>query len=209
MAKKVLTKGTTAVGTAIFANLLTTEKFKKEDGTVEDTGKFSIQVKFAPEDEAKLMEKIEADWDKFKETLDAAKQKIVEKYEANLGFREYKEETYFKFKMTHIIKVKATGEEFTKTVPIFDAKKHSIANDLKGVGNGSKVRIAYELSPFFMSKSNFGVSLRLSAVQIIDLVEFGGASADSFGFDEEEGFEETGAAMAGRFEEEPEENEDF
>ena len=46
-----------------------------------------------------------------------------------------------------------------------------------------------------MSDKNYGVSLRLSAIQIIDLVEYGGNSAAGFGFDEAEGYKQADADL--------------
>ena len=196
MAKKVYTKGVTAIGEAYFANLHKTERFKKPDGSVEDTGKFSVMLKLAPKDAESLTAKLQAEWDKFEDTLDAAKRKQME-IEPNLGIKEYKEEEYFKFGMKHEVKCK-DGSTFLKTVAIFDAAKNNIFDSTAGgIGNGSKIRVAYSLNPFFMTKTNYGVSLRLEAVQVLDLKSVGGGDAESFGFDEEEGFvdEQDGAAV--------------
>lgn len=187
MAKSKLLAITTEVGTFRYASLLQTEKFKQPDGSIKDTGKFTVQVRFTPEFTEKLKARILAEWEKFEETIEPAKRKKM-KIEPNIGIKEDKDENeYFKFSMNHIIKCK-DGSTFEKNVPIFDAKKNSIAKDLTSIGNGTKGRIAFEVNPFMMTATNYGCSLRLSGVQITDLVEFGGQSADAFGFDEEEGF---------------------
>ena len=69
---------------------------------------------------------------------------------------------------------------------VFDAKGKSILNDCK-VGNGTLARISYEANHY--KGFGGGINLYLKGVQILDLVEYTGASADYFGFDEQDGFE--------------------
>lgn len=99
--------------------------------------------------------------------------------------------TIFKLRQYASFESKKTGEVFTKTIPLFDAagKKCSPM-----VGGGSKLKANIELYPWYSAKDNeVGVKLRLNAVQIIDLVEYGsGGSADQFGFGKEEGGFEAG-----------------
>lgn len=103
------------------------------------------------------------------------------------------------------LKAKVTpknGDPFEQRPAIFDAKGKPITN--VSVGGGSKVKVAYELIPYFTAIAGAGISLRLKAVQVIDLKEFtGGAGADAFGFGEEEGYEaeETAAEQNGFSEE--------
>lgn len=110
------------------------------------------------------------------------------------------------------LKAKVTpkqGDPFEQRPAIFDAKGKPL-QDAK-IGGGSKVKVAYELVPYYTAIAGAGVSLRLKAVQVIDLVEFsGGASADAYGFGEEEGYEaeDTPAAQNG-FSEEEESDKDF
>jgi len=110
------------------------------------------------------------------------------------------------------LKAKVTpkqGDPFEQRPAIFDAKGKPLM-DAK-IGGGSKVKVAYELVPYYTAIAGAGVSLRLKAVQVIDLVEFsGGASADAYGFGEEEGYEaeDTPAAQNG-FSEEEESDKDF
>ena len=179
------TKFTTGIGSCIFANVFRTEKFKDtKTGQLKDTGEFSIQVHFDEKDANVLRKIIQKEWDAYKETLTPAQQKQAK--EPNFKEREYQEESYFKFTLPNVIKCR-DGSDWKRTVAIFDAAKHDIFKDIEGIGNGSKVRVAGELSPFFMSKANYGVSLRLSAIQVIDLKPVGNETAESFGFDTEEG----------------------
>lgn len=111
------------------------------------------------------------------------------------------------------LKAKVTpkqGDPFEQRPALFDAKGKPIGTDTK-IGGGSKVKVAYELVPYYTAIAGAGVSLRLKAVQVIDLVEFsGGASSEAYGFGEEEGYEaeDTPAAQNG-FTEEEESDKDF
>lgn len=90
------------------------------------------------------------------------------------------------------LKAKVTpkmGDPFEQRPALFDAKGKPIGADAK-IGGGSKVKVAYELVPYYTAIAGAGVSLRLKAVQVIDLVEFsGGASSEAYGFGQEEGYE--------------------
>lgn len=80
------------------------------------------------------------------------------------------------------------GDSFEQKPALFDAKGKPISD--VNVGGGSKVKVSYECVPFYTGLIGAGISLRLRAVQVIDLVEFsGGAAAGAFGFEEEDGFE--------------------
>lgn len=117
-------------------------------------------------------------------------------------------------KVTVSFKLKAkvtpkNGEPFEQRPAIFDSKGKPL-QDAK-IGGGSKVKIAYEVTPYYTAIAGAGVSLRLKAVQVIDLVEFsGGASADAYGFGEEEGYEaEDTPAESNGFTNEEESEKDF
>jgi hypothetical protein len=91
----------------------------------------------------------------------------------------------FTFKMKAVVTTK-TGEQFTQRPSLFDASG-AILGNVK-VGGGTVGKISFEVIPYANKALGAGISLRLKAVQIIDLVEFGVGDADSFGFAEEEGY---------------------
>lgn len=67
-------------------------------------------------------------------------------------------------------------------------------------GTGSTIRLKTDIVPFVMpATEKVGVSLRLKAVQIIDLVAYGGAD-DISGFDKEDGFTDPGEDSEDGFE---------
>ena len=85
------------------------------------------------------------------------------------------------------------GRAWSAAPALFDAKGLPVKDrdSLKGMWSGTTARINFEACPFYQSAIGAGITLRLKAVQIIDLVE-GGGSAQSFGFGEESGW--SGAA---------------
>ena len=91
----------------------------------------------------------------------------------------------FKFKLKAKVQ-KRDGTYYEQQPAVLDSKKVPISNQVL-VGNGSRVKVAFEPIPYVMaSTKKAGVSLRLKAVQVIDLVEYGNSAASVF--DEEDGF---------------------
>jgi len=92
----------------------------------------------------------------------------------------------FKSKLKAKIRSK-TGATYNQKVNVVDAKRNPMTGD-QLIGNGSVVKIAVEPVTYYMASSKqVGVSLRLKAMQVIDLIEHGVPSTDSL-FEEEDGF---------------------
>lgn len=83
-------------------------------------------------------------------------------------------------------KTKAKNKDgSTKKLPLVDAKKKPLGEI---VGSGSTIKIAFAPNPYQMPTSKqYGCTLYLNAVQVLDLVGAGGGGVSAF--DEEEGFE--------------------
>ena len=96
------------------------------------------------------------------------------------------------------VTVKKTGEIWDRKPKLFDAKGDPLPIDIK-VGGGSGVKVAFEIDNGTIQKSGDKFTRLIpTAVQIIDLVEYGdGGDAASFGFDEEDGFEAPEATTSG------------
>jgi len=100
-----------------------------------------------------------------------------------------------RFKQQANVTRKSDGKVFHIQPLVYDTKGAQIMpTDIPVVGMGSNVRVSYEVSPYLQKGDPkrgvppaSGVSLRLKAVQIVDLVNGRGASAADFGFGEEEG----------------------
>lgn len=87
-----------------------------------------------------------------------------------------------------------TGEEkiVRKTLPFFSASGAPIpAAKRPDLWSGSVVRLSYTAEPYFVpSTGEYGVSLRLEAVKVIDAKTGGSRDASAYGFgDREEGYE--------------------
>lgn len=108
-------------------------------------------------------------------------------------------EVVMKFSCRHSYVDKKTDEKKLLPKPdVFDAYKRPA----KGVDpwSGTTARVAFSVEDggyFIPGTGAAGLRLRLDAVQIIDLVEGGSRSADSYGFDEEDGFDGSGREDAG------------
>ena len=104
----------------------------------------------------------------------------------NLSVKEDKEYgECFKAKTKHEYKNKQTGELIKKKLAVFDKYGEPLPIGTK-IGNGSKVQVAVTASPYVMNAKNYGITLRLNAVLVKDLKEYGNGSADSYGFDIED-----------------------
>jgi hypothetical protein len=90
--------------------------------------------------------------------------------------------TIFKFKRKAQIITK-DGKVVPFKVALFDSKGVPLTD--VNVWSGSKMKASAELVHWFTAMAGAGVSLRLRAVQITELVEGGsGSNAEGFGFDE-------------------------
>lgn len=81
--------------------------------------------------------------------------------------------------------VREDGSKWERRVPVFDAAKKPVKAN---VGGGSVLKVAAEINDYNSPTLGAGISLRLEAVQVIELKQFsGGRNADEYGFGEEEG----------------------
>lgn len=88
----------------------------------------------------------------------------------------------FSFKEDAVITNKKKGTTRSGKPKLFDAFGKEIKDEIK-LGSGSTVRVAFLARPKGENPLNsYGVKMLLRAVQVIDLVEWGGGSASSFGF---------------------------
>ena len=68
---------------------------------------------------------------------------------------------------------------------LFDAKLKPLPASVQ-VWGGSVVKVGFQLSPFYTAKVGAGVSMRLQAVQVLELKTGAGRDGASFGFTAEE-----------------------
>ena len=68
------------------------------------------------------------------------------------------------------------------------------------IGSGSTLKMAVEVNTWFVPSQGFGYTLRLRAVQVLELIEYGGGDS-SFGFGaEEDGYVGSGESLNDAFE---------
>lgn len=191
-AKKKNEKFTTPAGIASYPYLVNPDtKFNPE-------GEYKVSLMLSASDAAPLIKLIEGKMEEqFNLIKNEAKgpkaKKAVKMSDAPYSNVEDDEgdetgEIKINFKQRALVTRKKDKKTFEMKVALFDAKGNSFKP--KGyVGGGSKVKVAFEIIPFYTKMIGAGVSLRLRAVQILELVDGDGVTADSYGFDEEEGFE--------------------
>lgn len=180
MAKREFTQGVTPKGSLLFPHIYEPETYEGKD-----VG-FTVNIKFDQKETDALIVVIEKELEKAKHSI---KLKPGQKWSAEpfLGYREDKDgDIVFKFKANSHYTTKS-GETHKVTIPVFDAHGKPIKDPLS-IGNGTIAKVAYTLVPYWISKVVNGIKLRLDAVQIIDLKEYGEKDAKGYGFGEEEGF---------------------
>ena len=127
-----------------------------------------------------------------KEKKAAAAKQVRKKPPYEMVYDEEGEETgQVEFKFKQKCQVKKDGKVIDLAPPrLFDAKGKPIKN--VAIYGGSIIKVCFMPIPYYIpSSKEAGVSLRLIAVQVIDLVSAGGRAED-FGFTEEDGYEYDG-----------------
>lgn len=195
-------KGITPKGVASWPRLHEPDvKFKPE-------GEYSIKLRLSGAAAAELVTIIDGACD---EAHEAAKKQIAEakakeknpkkraeiKERADVPYKELYEndeptgDYEFNFKMKASGVSKKTGKPWARKPAVFNAKGAPLSDEMKAkVGGGSVVKVAYEITPFYTAALGAGVSLRLEAVQVLEIKSFQARDASAFGFGAEEGYED-------------------
>lgn len=186
---------TTEAGELIYPKLRTPDtKFKAE-------GEYSAKLRLSEEKAKALIAKlkphheaaIEAGKKEYAELKKAVRDKNPFKV-ADFFTPEYDDDEeptgylIFNFKMTASGTVKKgpkAGQKWQRKPALFDAKGKPLPKTIDPWG-GTTARISFEVSPYYTTAAGAGISLRLNAVKVLDLVQGGERSASSYGFGEEE-----------------------
>lgn len=184
MARRTKQLVTTAMGVLVWPHL------NSPDYEYDEAGVYQTKLRLSGSDAEKFLAYCEG-----QRTEAAAEAKENGKFKGKgkvpLADLPYKEDEdgnlLFNFKM----KAKGTtrnGETFTREPKLFDAAGRP-CNDAR-VGGGTVARISFESYRYYAKMvGGAGVSLRLEAVQIIELQEWSsGRSAEGFGFEATDGF---------------------
>ena len=173
------TTNISVVGEAIYPHL------NKPDVRFSEAGEYKVTLKVAKSD-ATAMLKL------FNSAIEAAL-KLAEQNHKGKGiknapkpFTEEDKFVFFKFKMKATGVNQKTKEKFSQRPQLFDAKKNPIPLSTL-IWGGSKMRVAYNLVPYYTPMLGAGITARLKAVQVISLVE----GKDSNLFSKEDGYETT------------------
>ena len=153
-------------------------------------GHYKVTAIIPAEEAGPMADQLDALFEAHKASLKA--QAPSQKFKAvdpSFGYEEIDGKPCF----TVSVKMKAKGMDrdgraWTASPALFDATGAPVKHreSLRNMWSGTTGRVSFEACPFFQPAIGAGITLRLKAVQIIDLVESGG-SADSYGFQEEAG----------------------
>lgn len=169
-------------GKALYPKLWVPDRFDEKSEAY-----YKINVQFNREDTLALLKLAQKELEKGKNADQFRGKKWAK--EPNMPYKEDDNgDVTFTFHTKAEITNKKTGETTVKPpVTVFDAKNQPYKGKF---GSGSTVRIAFSPTAYNSSIKVNGVGFYLDAVQLLDLVEFGGAKEASFyGFEtDEEGF---------------------
>ena len=193
--RKALEKFITPKGTAVYPQLT------KPDTKFKANGEYSAKVRLSEEDAAPLMARIDV---LIEQTYKAEQERLIASgKKAAAKTLKYADKPYkvvrdaegdetgeieFNVKMNAQYTDKKTGNVVTLKPKLFDAATppNPLPTSVQ-IWGGSIIKVAGEFNPF-ATAIGVGMSLRLSAVQVIKLVSGGsGGDASSFGFGGEEG----------------------
>ncbi len=168
-------------------------KLNKPDTKFNVDGEYSVKLAIPSEEAQDLIAQLDQAYAQSQET---AKEKNPGK-KIKAASKPYTEEVddqgnetgniVFNFKC----KAKITGKDgssFPNAPKLFDSANKPFPVDT-GIWGGSTLRVAFNAIPYYTAMAGAGVSLRLKAVQVINLVSGGeGGNGSSYGFGEEEGY---------------------
>lgn len=192
--KPKMEKFTTPKGVAVYPRLT------EPDTKFNAAGVFSVKLRLSAEDAQPLIDKIDA---LIQEKYAADQAELMKgdgKAKAKAKSMKYADKPYkaavddngdetgeyeFNFKMNHQVTDKKTGKVSLLYPKIFDAAGKEL-KPAPAIWGGSIIKVAGQFNPF-NTTVGVGVSMRLGAVQVIELVSGGGGNATSYGFGEEEG----------------------
>lgn len=163
---------------------------KTPDTKFNPEGDYKVNLVMEEDDEKtnSLVSKLEAVLEDFYENDDNVKQAISKGRKVvtqDIYEKDEEGRIVMKFKQKAVI-TKKDGSKIPVKIRQFDSKGKPI--DVN-IGRDSVIKVSFTANPYYMpSTRTCGLSLRLLAVQVISLNEFGDASASSYGFEEEEGY---------------------
>jgi hypothetical protein len=174
----------TPAGIAIYPHLT------QPDFKFNPLGQYKVDLSLTEDEAAPLIAK-------FDEVMEEAKRKVPPGKPLKIAEPPYHNElddegqetgrVIFRFTMKAKFNTK-DGRTIEMSPKLFDAQG-TLMTDVDSIWGGSKLRISSALVPYHVPARGAGVSMRLQAVQIIELkTGGGGADASNYGFEATEGF---------------------
>jgi hypothetical protein len=184
-------------------------RLTEPDDKFDPDGLYSVRLRL-PEDAESTQKLVAFLEDKAQEGYELAKDKVTEGLKkktpkavenaiskikmADLPFKPEEDDEgnetgfiLFNFKMKASGVSKKTGKSWTRRPALFDSQGSPIDPDSVDIWSGTKLYVAFTAQPFYFAAVGAGVSTKLEAAQIIDLVNGGSRSAEAYGFEAQEG----------------------
>lgn len=169
----------------------------KPDYKFKEAGEFHTKLRIGKDEfESTIKDTIDATYAEAVKAAKAENAKAKKKPPTALPlpyfFDEEENEYEISFKSKYSWIDKATKEVKTRRVPIFSSSGAVIKDPAIKIGSGTLMKVSFVIDPFHTALG-VGVSLKLEAVKILNLVEFG-SNAESYGFggDESEDYPDEG-----------------
>ena len=174
--RKKFVRITSPLGTAIYPRLTQPDtKFDKD-------GVYSVDLELDPTDKTSstFIDSLKkAADDAYKATVEEKGGKKLKRCDLPI-----KETDDGKVRIKFKLKAKAGNDErsWEQKPVIFDSAGTAMQAP-PNVGSGSRIKVAFEVVPFFTAMVGAGISLRMKAVQIVELKEYSpGDNFDAYGF---------------------------
>lgn len=166
-------------------------KLHEPDYKFKEMGEYSVKLRLSGEEAESFRNDLQShldDWLARYKKENKKKPKAVDLSVTEVLDDEGNEtgELDFKFAMPANIRTKA-GKEYSLEPKLFDSKGKPIPKGTQ-VWGGTVGRVAFWIKEY-EAPIGVGISCKLEAAQIVELVGPGEQSADQFGFGEEEGYE--------------------
>ena len=161
------------------------------DTTFKAEGQFHVKLQLAGQEAEDMRNAVDTAHANWKSEVNKTKgQKAYQEflpYKVILGDDGMESGIQFHFKMKASGVNSRTGQAFTQRPMVVGPDKTPLPTNIK-IANGSTGKVAYEMAPYQFG-SGLGFQLRLRGVQVLNLIEWNGDSADDSMFSVEDGYE--------------------
>ena len=177
MAKK---NKTSPIGTAIWP------KVCEPDTKFNSDGVYETKLRLNPEDSVKFKAELERVRDEAAEYEEKKQGKSLKRYPVPAKDVETEDgertgEIDFKFSLKAL--AGKPGKQWEQRPRLFDTKGKPIDPTSISIGSGSKIQVGFEFHTWNTASLGCGITLRLKAVMVKELVEYGGETFDAYDFE--------------------------